>query len=60
MSNVLGWIFHRVTGAAVVAIGIAGSPLGVDLFGAKAAAILTALGYVLNQTGAHLATKNGV
>lgn len=43
--------WHIIAGAALTIVGIAGSPLGLGIFGAKWATILTAAGTLLQAVG---------
>lgn len=56
LGKIGGFLFHRLTGVAVIAVGVLGGPLGAAVIGAKASAVTYVVGLVLNQLGAHIAT----
>ena len=50
-SPILKWGWKTITGGLLTAVGVAGSPAGIAIFGQKASGILQGVGILLGATG---------
>lgn len=59
LGGVWKWGWKTISGATLMGIALASSPLGVHLFGQEVCTILGAVGLVLNQVGVRAAIASG-